>query len=200
MPLESIVAEMAKEICRHFAECQKKREAEAIQREKDRIESQIRWQKYQEEEAIRRQEEAKQKHTEALEQTARTRQEDVLRAAEWWRLYRGVEEFVSECERRWRELQNGTVSPEQVAWLSWAREVAKGVSPFETGYPDPARDGPFDPAGIPFGGPYPDKRKFPQPPSMPEIPAPVVVQQSYGSSNSHPEVKPYPFWLKYQRR
>ncbi len=199
-PLESIVVDIAKEICGRFAAFQKQRQAEAIQREKDRIESKIRWEKYQEEEAIRRQEEAKRKHADALEQIARSRQEDLLKAAEWWRHYRGVEDFLVECERRWRAFQNGMISPEQDAWLTWAREVAKGVSPFETGYPEPLRDGSFDAANVPFGGPYPEKRKFPSPPSMPEIPSPVVVQQGYGVPPQQPQTKPFPFWLMYQRR
>lgn len=198
--LETIVSEIAKEVCRHYAELQKQREAEAIQREKSRIEWEIQRKKQEEEEAIRRQEAAKQKHAETLEETSRTRQEDLLKAAEWWRLYRGTEDFIAECERRWRAAQNDTLSPEQDTWLTWARDVAKGVSPFERGYPDPMRDGVFDPTAVPFGGPYPDKRKFPQPPTMPELPAPVVVQQSYGTPSYHPEPKPYPFWLKYQRR
>jgi hypothetical protein len=197
--LESIVAEIAKEICRHYAERQRTREAEAIQREKDRIESEIRWKKHQEEEAVRLQKEARQKHAAKLEKTARTRQEDLLKAAEWWRLYQGTENFIGECECRWRAAQSD-LSAEQQAWLVWAREVAKGISPFECGYPDPSKDGAFDPAVVPFGGPYPQKRKFPQPPTMPEIPAPVVVHQGYGAPSQQPAPPPYPFWLKYQRR
>jgi hypothetical protein len=121
------------------------------------------------------------------------------KAAEWWRLHQNIVEFVSACERHWRDSQNGSLTSEQQAWLAWARENAKAMSPFETGYPDPAKDGPFDANAIPFGGPYPAKRDFPRPPTMPKIPPPV--QQSGYSSGYAPEPKQqYPFWLKYQRR
>ncbi len=176
MSLETIVVEMGKEICRHYADLKKQREAEAIEREKQRIESEIRWKKQQEEEVIRLQEEKKQKHAAALEEAARTRQEDLLKAAEWWRIYRGIEDFITECERRWRTTQAHELSAEQQVWLSWARDVAKDVSPFESGYPVPAKDGGFDPVTILFGGPYPERRKFPQPPTMPKIPPATVVQ------------------------
>lgn len=198
LSLEKIVAQMVKRISGHYAELRKQREAEAIEREKQRIESEIRWKKHQEAEAIRLQEEAKRKHAEALEEAARTRQEDFLKAAEWWRIHRGAEDFIAECERRWCAAQVDGLTEPQKAWLVWAREVAKGTSPFENGYPEPARDGAFDAALVSFGGPYPAQRKFPQPPTMPVIPAPVVVQQGYGQVQ-HAESKPYPFWLKYQR-
>lgn len=198
MSLEKIVAQMVKAISCHYAELRKKREAEAIKREKERVESEIRWKKYQEAEAIRLQEEAKRKHAEALESAARTRQEDFLKAAEWWRIHRGAEDFIAECERRWRAAQTGSLTEPQQTWLAWAREVTKGTSPFENGYPEPARDGAFDAASIAFGGTYPEQRKFPQPPSMPVIPPPVIVQQGYGQAPPT-DPKPYPFWLKYQR-
>jgi hypothetical protein len=200
LSLETITSELVKAVSKHFADLQRERQEEAVRQEKARIEWEIKRKKEMEEEAIRQQTEAKRKHAETLEQTARTRQEDLLKAAEWWRLYRGTEDFIAECERRWREAQQGNLQEHQSAWLTWAREVSEGISPFESGYPDPARDGVFDAAAVPFGGPYPEQRKFPQPPTMPSIPAPVVVQQSYGQSSYHPEPKPYPFWLRYQRR
>ena len=73
------------------------------------------------------------------------------------------------------------------------------MSPLETGYPDPAKDGAFDAAAVPFGGPYPAKRDFPRPPTMPKIPPPVQPSgYSYGYEKE--EKQQYPFWLKYQRR
>jgi hypothetical protein len=110
-----------------------------------------------------------------------------------------VAEFISECERRWRNGRAGELTKAQVDWLNWAHENAKAMSPFEVGYPDPANDGPFDPAGVPFGGPYPAKRDFPRPPTLPKIPPPVVQQSGYGHA-SIPETKPFPFWLKHPRR
>ncbi len=199
LTLGTIISEMAKAVSGHFSDLQRQRQEEAVRQEKARIEWEIRRKKELEEEAIRKGEEAKRKHAEMLEQTARNRREDLLKAAEWWRLYRGTEAFIAECERCWRTAQQGELTGEQQAWLAWARAVAKDVSPFESGYPDPTRDGAFNGVAVPFGGPYPELRKFPQPPSMPVIPPPVVVQQGYEHAY-HPEPKPYPFWLKYQRR
>lgn len=200
-PLETIVPDMAKAILRHYVELQEKREAEAARQAKAHAEWEVQRQKEAAAEAIRRDEAAKKKHADTLEGAARTRQEDLLKAAEWWKIHRGIEDFIAECERRWSTAQaDGQLTPEQRAWAAWARDVAKSVSPFETGYPDPSKDAEFDPASVSFGGPYPELRKFPQPPTMPEMPAPVVVQQSYGATTYQPEPKPYPFWLKYQRR
>ena len=36
--------------------------------------------------------------------------------------------------------------------------------------------------------------------TVPEIPVPVVAQPSHDTSAYRQEPKPYPFWLKYQRR
>lgn len=200
LPLGEIAAEVAKEVCRHFAAVQKQREAAAIEHKKQQTEAEIRWKKHLEQEAIRMEQEKKRQHEEALERTARIRQEDMLKAAEWWRLHCVANSFIAECERRWREAQSGEITGEQDAWLVWAREVARGLSPFESGYPEPTKDGAFDPSAVPFGGPYPEQRKFPQPPTMPEIPAPTIIHQSYGGPSHQPLPKPYPFWLKYQRR
>ena len=196
--LEALLAEIVAEIRRYFVAAQKRREQEAIEREKQRIESERHWREYQAKEAIRLEQERKQKHKETMEATAHTRSEDLIKAAEWWRLHRVTVEFINECEHRWRGNPAGELTAEQQAWLTWARENAKAMSPLETGYPDPAKDGPFDPAAVPFGGPYPTKRDFPRPPTMPKIPLPMV-------QHSHPSYEPppkpeYPFWLKYQGR
>jgi hypothetical protein len=199
MPLGTIVAEMAKEICRHYADLQTKRAAEAVEREKQRIESEIRWKKHQEEEAVRQTEEKRRKHATALESAARNRKDDLLKASEWWRLWKQADDFISACEQRWQNEQPDGLKPEQTSWLAWARETAGTLSPFAAGYPDPATDGAFDPSSIPPGGPYPATREFSLPPTMPKIPAPKVIQQGYGAP-SYQAPKPYPFWLKYQRR
>ena len=52
--------------------------------------------------------------------------------------------------------------------LSWAKQHASTLSLFETGYPDPERDGAFDPAAVQLGGPYPPTRNFPRLPTMPK--------------------------------
>ena len=108
-------------------------------------------------------------------------------------------DFINECEQRWRSNASGEPTAEQQAWLTWARDNAKAMSPLETGYPDAAKDGPFDPAAVSLGGPYPAKRDFPRPPTMPKIPPPVVQQSGYPPVHT-PDPKPYPFWLKHQRR
>jgi hypothetical protein len=199
-PLEVILAEAATYICNYYVEAQKRHEQEKIQREKHRVESEIRHKKWLEEQALQRQEQARKRHADSLHQTAEHRKADLMKAAEWWRFHESTTAFIAESERRWRAAQAGELTPEQQNWLSWALETAKGSSPFESGYPDPAQDGEFDPAEVPFGGPYPETRQFPQPPSMPEIPAPVVVQQGYGAVSQQPPPKPYPFWLRYPRR
>lgn len=197
-PIEAILAEIVKEICRHYAEAQKRRAAEVIEQEKQRVESEERWKKHQAEQAIREQEEKKQKHRGAVEGVARSRKEDFVKAAEWWRLYRTTEDFIAAVEQRWRNEQPEELTPEQQDWLSWARETSKGLSPFETGYPDITKDLPVDTSTIPVGGPYPEQRNFPRPPTMPEIPPPVA-QSSYGGYSSQPAPQPFPFWLKHPR-
>ncbi len=199
-PLETILADMAKFICEHFVEAQKRRAAEAIEREKQRVEAEIHWKQYQEKEIIRKEEEAKRKHAESLKSVEQHRKDDLAKAAEWWRLHQSVVDFIAECERRWRNAQEGKLMDEQESWLSWAREMAMSSSPFEIGYPQPSIDGAFDPTEVPFGGPYPETRKFPQPPTMADFPAPVVLQQSYGAPSSQPSPKPYPFWLRNHRK
>jgi hypothetical protein len=148
---------------------------------------------------IRQQEERQRQHAASLEATVHTRAEDLLKAAEWWRLHQVTMGFINECEQRWRSIPPGGLTAEQQAWLIWARESADAMSPFESGYPDPAKDGAFDPAAVPFGGSYPAKRDFPRPPTMPKIPPPA---QPGGHSLGHtPEPKQqFPFWLKHPRR
>ncbi len=198
-PLETILAQIAKFICDHYVEAQKRREAEAIERKRQQVEWEIRRKQQQEEEILRKQAEARKAHTDSLDATARHRKDDLAKAAEWWRLYQSMIDFISECERRWFDAQE-VLSVEQEKWSAWARETAEALSPFEAGYPDALEDGEFDRAEIPFGGPYPATRKFSQPPTMPEIPASVVVKQGYEASRYQPSPRePFPFWLKYPR-
>jgi hypothetical protein len=161
LSLEKLIGQMAKEMCRHFAERQRQRQEQAIAHEKYRIESEIRWKKYQEELLLRQQAEARQKHEVALKQAAEARKQSLLRAAELWRLATNTEVFVEECARRWQVAQSGELAPEQMAWLTWAREVANSMNPFTSNYPDPSCDGAFDNVAIPFGGPYPACHQFP---------------------------------------
>jgi hypothetical protein len=196
-PLGEVLAQVVAEIRRHFVAVQKQREREAIERRQQAIEWEKRQQEWKKEEAIRHEKERQQKHAAALEATAHARSEDLMKAAEWWRLYRTAMDFINECEQRWRNSEDLTA--EQQAWLAWAREKAKAMSPFEMGYPDATADGPFDPTVIPIGGPYPAKRDFPRPPTMPKIPPPVIQQQSGYNPSPQPKEQ-FPFWLMHRGR
>jgi hypothetical protein len=184
-PLAEAAKATADAIWRHYVELEKKRAAEQEERKRQ-----------EEVERIRQIEEKKLQHASTLAAIARQRAENLPRAAEWWRLHCQTSEFIDECERRWRAAQP-ELSPEQLAWLSWAREIADGLSPFALGYPDPLSDGAFEAAAVVQGGPYPPRRDIPRPPTTPKIPAPIVQQPSYGQP--HPAPKQYPFWLKYPR-
>lgn len=199
LPLDKVLARVVNEIRRHYVAAQKRRKAEAIQREKDRIESEIRHKKYLEERAIKEAEEAKKNHAKALKKTAKKRQDDFLKASEWWRMFESANAFIVACEHRWKESQSGELTPDQSEWLAWARVIANDLSPFALGYPEPSKDGPFNPDEVPFGGPYPEIRDFPRPPTMPKIPPPVVEQRGYGYSST-PAPTRYPFWLRHQGR
>ena len=153
--LGSLLAEIIAEIRRHFAAAARRRDQEIIEREKQRVESEKNQREYQAKEEIRRAEEKKQKHSASLEAMAHARSEDLMKAAEWWRLHRVTMEFINDCEQRWRGNPAGELTTEQQAWLAWARENAKAISPVDAGYPDPARDGPFDAAAVPVGGRHP---------------------------------------------
>ncbi len=199
LPLDKVLARVVNEIRSHYVAAQKRRKAEAIQREKDRIESEIRHKKYLEERAIKEAEEAKKNHAKALKKTAKKRQDDFLKASEWWRMFESANAFIVACEHRWKESQSGELTSEQVEWITWARNISNDLSPFALGYPEPSKDGAFNPEEVPFGGPYPEIRDFPRPPTMPKIPPPVVEQRGYGYSST-PAPTRYPFWLRHQGR
>lgn len=188
LPLEEVLAKVVQAICKHYADLEREHAQTTERLRKE-------WEAYD----IRQQEEKKQQHAASLEATAHTRAEDLLKAAEWWRLHQVTTVFIDECEQRWRSISPGELTAEQEAWLIWARESADAMSPFESAYPDPAKDGAFDPAAVPVGGPYPAKRDFPRPPTMPKVPPPV---QPGGHSFGHtPEPRQqFPFWLKYPQR
>jgi hypothetical protein len=186
VPLEELLSKIVRGICKHYADVATKR-AEAEERNRKQHEAWL----------VERDLERKRQHEANLEATAHARAEDLLKAAEWFRIHQSTIEFINACEQRWRTAQAGDLTRQQEAWLLWARETARALSPFETGYPDAITDGAFDKAAVPFAGPYPPKRDFPRPPTMPKIPPPTQ-QSGYGYQ---PEPKEqYPFWLKYQGR
>ncbi|MEO8206480.1 MAG: hypothetical protein ABI615_09890 [Chthoniobacterales bacterium] len=166
-----------------------------VSSEKSRIESEERWKQNQEKEKIRREEERKRQHQQSLGNIAHRRQENLLRAAQWWRLHNATAEFIDHCEQRWK-LKSGSLTPAQEQWLVWARSNVTALSPLQIDYPDPTLDGAFDPSAVPFGGPYPETRKIPRPPSMPSPPPPPSEAHH---QDSHQSAQGYPFWLKHQR-
>jgi hypothetical protein len=147
-----------------------------------------------EEALIRAEEEKRATHEKRLTNAGAARVTNLIRASEWWRLRQCAEEFIAGCERMWNET-SGSLSKEQETWLSWARRQANALSPLAMGYPQPERDGAIDPASVTFGGPYPETRLLPLPPTM-EKPAP---QESGYQSASWQTPQPYPFWLSHQR-
>ena len=182
--LEEITAQVIEKIWDFF-----------VSSEKAHLESEERWKQDQAKEKIRREEEKKEQHQQTLEDIANRRRENLIRAAQWWRLHNATADFVNHCEQRWNS-ESGTLTPAQETWLAWARSNLTALSPQQIDYPDPARDGPFDPAVVPFGGPYPETRQVPRPPSMP---APTPPPTEVHHHHSHQSAQGYPFWLKHQR-
>ena len=174
LPLEKLLAKVVRHLRQNYIQVQRRRAKEAIERAKERVESAKRHQEWLEKEAIRLAEAQKREHAEALEAVIETRKKNLLKAAEWWRIDQVAQEFILACEKRWRSEQGEQLNPEQEEWLRWARQTSSPLSPFSMGYPEPANDGPFDPTAVPFGGPYPQRRKIPSPPTMPVIPPPVA--------------------------
>jgi hypothetical protein len=91
---------------------------------------------------IRIQKEKEQAHVNAIKSVIGARKQDLIKAAEWWSRSRKINDFIEECDRRWK-CQTGEMNSVQAAWLAWAREVANSVSPFTAGYPEPAKHGAF---------------------------------------------------------
>ncbi len=144
-------------------------------------------------------EEERKAHEKALRDTSSKRFNDLIKAAEWHRIHAVTVEFIRAIERRWQEAQSGQLTSDQYAWMEWALEQARQLSPFESGYPDPSQDGPFQAQSVPLGGPYPPNRDFPRPPTMPRIPPPVAESSRHHEFHSPPQ-QPYPFWLKHRGR
>ena len=141
--LEELLHKIAERIWTYFVECEESAKKAA--------EAHARWL---EAEKIRQENQRKIDHEKSLARIVTTRRVNFRRAAHRWRLYREAMDLIAECQRRWG-VEGGALTPEQVAWMEWARREASELSPLEKGYPQPLTDGAFDPALIPFGGPYP---------------------------------------------
>lgn len=80
---------------------------------------------------------------------------ELVRASMLWKEHEAVSDFIAECAKRWSEAP----TPEQSAWLEWAGEALKDLSPFADGYPDPENHGPLDESTIPQKDYYHSKEK-----------------------------------------
>jgi hypothetical protein len=158
-PLEALLPEIVTGIRRHFLDAQNRRSQEAMESERQRVEAERRWREWQVQEAIRLKKEKEHKHVSVLASLAKAREQNLLKAAELWRISNSMSEFINACEQRWKNT-SAELNTEQKTWLAWAKEYANSVSPFSAGYPDPTCDGPFDPTTISLGGPYPETRNF----------------------------------------
>jgi hypothetical protein len=159
LPLQELLSQLVGTVRKYFLDAQERRAKEKIEYEKQRIESERHWREYQEKEAIRLQQEKERKHAEAVAAAKKARRTNLIKAAEDWRFCGSLLEFVEECERHWKS-QSQPLTPEQLEWLAWAKQTAGTASTFPADFPDPTKDGSFDPNSIPLGGPYPTSRKL----------------------------------------
>lgn len=160
-----MLSQIVTTIRQHYLDLQIRHAQEAIERAKQHAEWERRNREWRAQEVIRLQKEKERSHAEVLTAVAKARKDNLLKAAEMWRMNCDLIEFINECERQWTKT-SAELTIEQDAWLKWAREYAGALSPFVSGYPNPVDDGAFDAAGIPIGGPYPPTRNFSRPPSM----------------------------------
>jgi hypothetical protein len=159
LPLQELLAQLIAAVRKHFLDAQERRAKEKIECEKQRIENERRWREEQKQEAIRQQLEKEQKHASAIAAAKKTRRANLVKAAQDWRFCGSLLEFVEQCERHWKN-QSQPLAPEQLEWLAWAKQAAGTASMFPADFPDPTKDGGFDPGSIPFGGPYPKSRNL----------------------------------------
>jgi hypothetical protein len=160
--LDQVLSEVVVAIRQHFLNRQRERIQQAIDRKKWQEEYEKRHREWLAEEVIRIQKEKEQAHVNAIKSVIGARKGDLIKAAEWWSRSCKIADFIEECDRRWK-CPTGELNSEQAAWLAWAREIANSISPFTACYPEPAKHGAFDASTIPFGGPYPSAKNFPQP-------------------------------------
>jgi hypothetical protein len=129
MRLEKLLSQIITGIRNHFLDCNKRRKEEEIKRKQAFEEWQRRNREWEAKEEIRLQNERQQKHENSINSTIHIRKLDLIKAAEWWRIHKNVTDFIDECDRRWKS-SSGELNPEQVAWLTWAKEIADKLSLF----------------------------------------------------------------------
>jgi hypothetical protein len=157
--LQETLAQVVAGIRQHYLDLHEQRERQKIESARREAEWLIQEREWEKKEAIRIQREKEQRHAAGLAAVPQARNSALLKAAQNWHLNRIAMEFIDACEAQWKN-QSAALTAEQCAWLAWARETAASTSPFSAGYPDPQSDAAFNPALIPFGGPYPPPRKF----------------------------------------
>jgi hypothetical protein len=160
--LERVLSELVSAIRLHFLNKQRQHIQEAIDRKKQTEEYEKRHREWLVEEEIRKRKEAEQAHADAIQAVVDARKLDLINAAELWMKSCRVADYIAECEKQWRS-STAELSPDQSAWLAWAKGIADCLSPFMAGYPDPAKHGAFDASAVEFGGPYPTARNFSSP-------------------------------------
>lgn len=185
-PPETVVAKVLNGILEHFDQHDREQE-EARQRTANWVEER------KQQESLRQ----AQQHAATLAAIADQRSLNLIKAAEWWRISQATDSFIEVCEARWREAGAGELSAAQTDWLTWAKLQSARILPWELSYPDPSRDGGFAGDEIPLGGPYPEVREIPFPPTMPP---PEVSRPAQTHFTSPPSPSPYPFWLKHPHR
>jgi hypothetical protein len=158
--LELVLSEVVCDIREYFLTNQRNRIQWAIDRKIQQAESERRHREWLVEEEIREKKEAEKAHAAAIQSVVKMRKQDLIKASEWWHRSCRINEYIEDCERRWKSVA-GELTPEQSTWLSWAREIVNNMSPFTVGYPEPSKHGAFDPATVPFGGPYPTAQNLP---------------------------------------
>jgi hypothetical protein len=168
--LEDVLIQVVSGIRQYFIDAKNKRAQEAIDRERRRWEEEERHREYLRKRVREEDREERDAHAKAVRKIIRKRRKDLFKAAEWWRLHQVVESYIFDCQQKWMAAQDGKLSPDQQRWIAWAKATSAVFSPSARGYPDAVMDGPLALDEIPIGGPYPDIRDFPQPPSMPKIP------------------------------
>lgn len=171
-----------------WIEEERQREVEADKRREE--EERLRAERWAAEEKQRKERERLERHQKKVEDVAEARRENLRVAALQWCEAETVKAFVDLCEVQWK--QAGELSKAQLDWLDWGRAEAVKLHPFAKGYPDPLRDGAFDPAAIKVGGPYPETRMLEEVQSTEPVEPPI--RTVYVKTP-----QPYPFWIRHRK-
>lgn len=126
-------------IRKHFLEIQERRDIDRVEVLRRHSEWLKKREELEKQEAIRLEQEKERKRVEAIAAAVAARKKALLQAADNWRQSNMLLEFVDACGSQWEHQKDG-LSPEQIAWVAWARGIAADLSPFSIGYPDMAKE------------------------------------------------------------